>query len=88
LDPSALPVDDGVGGVAGALGRAPWELAATGGEDFELCVCVAPERRVDAERAVPLTWVGRVRAGPPEATFGEAWAGRRPPAPRGYAHWR
>ena len=27
--------------VARALGRDPAELAATGGEDFELCVCIA-----------------------------------------------
>jgi len=87
LDPGALPLDEGVAEVARALGREPWELAATGGEDFELCVCVAPERRADAEQAVPLTWVGRVRAGPPEATFAGAPTGRAP-APRGYAHWR
>jgi len=88
LDPSALPLDGGVAEVARALDREPWELAATGGEDFELCVCVPPERRADAERAASLTWVGRVRAGPPEATFGGGPTGRRPPAPRGYAHWR
>ncbi|HEV2769793.1 MAG TPA: thiamine-phosphate kinase [Solirubrobacteraceae bacterium] len=89
FDPSALPLDEGVAEVARAMDQEPWELAATGGEDFELCVCVAPERRADAERAAPLTWVGRVSAGPPEVTFeGPPSKGRRPPAPRGYAHWR
>ena len=55
--------------VAHALRRDPAELAATGGEDFELCVCVAPEDRAAAEAAAPLTWVGAVAAGPPGVTW-------------------
>ena len=48
----------------------PAELAATGGEDFELCVCVAPDRRAEAERAASLTWIGEVeRAGPARASW-------------------
>jgi thiamine-monophosphate kinase len=47
-----------------------WEQAATAGEDYELCVCVAPR---DAEAAavvdVGLTWIGRVTDGPPGASL-------------------
>ena len=41
----ALPLAPGVAEVADALGVAAAELAATGGEDYELCVCVAPGAR-------------------------------------------
>jgi thiamine monophosphate kinase len=66
--------------VALALGLAPEQLAATGGEAYELCVCVAPAERAAAEAAAPLTWVGEVRAGAPALT----WRG----APRGAGAWR
>jgi len=69
-----------VAAVAQALGRDPAELAATGGEDFEVCVCVAPGDRAAAEAAAPLTWVGEVIAGEP----GLDWRG----APSGAAAWR
>lgn len=43
------------------------EWAATAGEDYELCVCVPPDLRAQAEQAVQalstdavLTWIGRV----------------------------
>ena len=77
LDAAALPLAPGVAEVARALGRDPAELAATGGEDFELCVCVAPEDRGAAEAAAELTWIGEVVAGEP----GVDWAG----APSGAA---
>jgi len=80
LDAGALPLAPGVAAVAQALGRDPAELAATGGEDFELCVCVAPGDRAAAEAAAPLTWVGEVIAGEP----GLDWRG----APSGAAAWR
>lgn len=67
IDLEALPLDEGVGAVAEQLGMPAWELAATAGEDYELCVCVGPEDRGAAERAVPLTWIGSVVAGQPEA---------------------
>jgi thiamine-monophosphate kinase len=39
-------------------------LAASGGEDYELCVCVAAEQRERVQAAVPeLHWIGRVAAG-------------------------
>jgi thiamine-monophosphate kinase len=64
VDLDALPLAPGVAAVAAAIGVEPWELAATGGEDYELCVCVAPEHRAAAEHAAPgLTWVGAVSAG-------------------------
>lgn len=38
--------------------------AARGGEDYELCVCVAQERREQVQAAVAsVTWIGRVVAG-------------------------
>jgi thiamine-monophosphate kinase len=40
LDLEALPIAAGVASVAAQLGLEPWELAATGGEDFELCACL------------------------------------------------
>jgi thiamine-monophosphate kinase len=70
LDAGRLPLAPGVAEVAAALGVEAAELAATGGEDYELCACVAPEGRAAAE-AAGLTWVGRVAAGTPAI----AWAG-------------
>jgi thiamine-monophosphate kinase len=68
LDLALLPLAPGVEAVAAAAGRDALELAATGGEDFELLVTVPPERRDAAERAAsgagaPLTWLGEVVAG-------------------------
>ena len=51
IDLDALPLAPGVADVAAAARREPAELAATGGEDYELCVCVPPERRAAAEAA-------------------------------------
>jgi thiamine-monophosphate kinase len=76
----ALPLAAGVAEVAHALSRDPAELAATGGEDFELCVCVAPQDRAAAEAAAPLTWIGVVEAGEP----GLQWRG----GPADAAGWR
>ena len=69
LDAAALPLGPGRPEVAAAWG-ATAELAATGGEDFELCVCVppAPARR------------GRRRPGSPGS--GERWKGHRTSAGR------
>jgi thiamine-monophosphate kinase len=69
VDLARIPVADGVAEVAAQLGADPAELAATGGEDFELCVCVPPERRGDAEGAAALTWIGEVSPGEPGARF-------------------
>jgi thiamine-monophosphate kinase len=80
LDAGALPLAPGVAEVARALSRDPAELAATGGEDFELCACVAPADRAAAEAAAPLTWIGEVVAG----KAGVDWLG----APSEAAAWR
>jgi thiamine-monophosphate kinase len=85
IDLDALPLAPGVAHVAAQLGLAPAALAATGGEDYELCVCVAPADRAAAERAVPaLTWVGRVRPAPPVGARLAGAAGEL--APGGYEH--
>jgi thiamine-monophosphate kinase len=67
----ALPLQSGVAEICAELGLPPWQLAATAGEDYELCFCVAPERRdhvqsaVAAAGGVPISWVGRVIEGAP-----------------------
>jgi len=75
VDLPALPLGEGVREIAAGLGVAPWELAAKGGEDYELCFCVAPSERAHVEDAVReaqragggpgVTWIGRVSGGPP-----------------------
>lgn len=55
IDLGALPL---------AAGVPTRELAATGGDDYELCVCVAEGDRERVAAAVPgLSWIGRVLAG-------------------------
>lgn len=83
LDAAALPLADGVAAVAEALGCAPTELAATGGEDYELCACVPPGARGAAESA-GVTWIGAVVPGPP----GVSWRNAPPDAEdwRGFEH--
>jgi len=83
IDARELPLAPGVAAVAAALGMEPAELAATGGEDYELLVCVPPERRAAAESAaagVGLSWIGRAAEGAPGvrwlgAPAAEAWRG-------------
>jgi thiamine-monophosphate kinase len=63
-----LPLAPGVAAVARAAGRDPLELAATGGDDYELLMAVAPDRRETVELAArgagtTVTWVGSVAAG-------------------------
>jgi thiamine-monophosphate kinase len=66
LDLRALPLERGVREVAAELGLEPWELAADSGEEYELCVCLAPAERERAEHVlraaggVPITWIGYV----------------------------
>lgn len=66
VDLGELPLDAGVASVCEELGVPAWELAASAGEDYELCVCVAPAQRSSAEEGlrraggVGITWVGRV----------------------------
>lgn len=63
-----LPVDDGVDQAAALAELSGIDLAATGGEDYELLVSVRPEARAAAEAAAastdtPLTWIGSVCEG-------------------------
>jgi thiamine-monophosphate kinase len=64
-----LPLHDGVADVCEALGVEPRELAASAGEDYELCFCAPPELRERLTAAVAgdaaVTWIGEVLAGPP-----------------------
>jgi thiamine-monophosphate kinase len=71
LSLASLPLADGVGDVAAALGADPAVFAATAGEDYELCVCIAPAAFA-ATRPLGLTAVGRVLEGAGELVFTDA----------------
>ncbi len=66
-----LPLAPGVAEIAQELGVPAYELAAAGGEDYELCFCAAPGDRGAVEAAASasgrtqVTWIGRVREGGP-----------------------
>lgn len=91
LSLAKLPLDAGVADVAGQLGVEPLALAATAGEDFELCVCLPPVAAGLAEAGTGgagagdarpgVTWIGRVTEGQPEAVFVDA-----PGELRGFEH--
>lgn len=84
LELAILPLAEGVVGVAEHLGVVPGEFAATGGEDYELLVCVPPKRRAEAEAAAAhLRWIGHVSPGPGRVHL----AGSAQPL-RGYEHRR
>jgi thiamine-monophosphate kinase len=80
IDLDALPLADGVAEVADQLGVPAAELGATGGEDFELCVCVGSDA---AARVAGVTWVGGVVGGPAGVAFSAAGRSR---SPAGYEH--
>jgi thiamine-monophosphate kinase len=61
---ASLPLADGVAEVARQLGLDPRALAATAGEDYELCVCMPPSAQSLAD--LGLTWIGRVAGGDPD----------------------
>jgi len=68
IDAAALPLQAGVAQVAEAAGRAPLELATSGGEDYELLAALPAERLNEATAAVAatgtqLTRIGEVVAG-------------------------
>jgi thiamine-monophosphate kinase len=63
-----LPLERGVAEVCSQLGVPAAELAATAGEDYELCFCASPRDRARVEAAgdqtgVAVTWIGEVVAG-------------------------
>jgi thiamine-monophosphate kinase len=72
-----LPLADGLAEVCAmpAIGLDPQELAATGGEDYELCFCAPRERQAQIELAlaeaggVGVSWIGEVCAGGPEVSL-------------------
>ena len=80
IDLDALPLADGVAEVAAQLGVPAADLGATGGEDFELCVCVGGG---DAARVAGVTWVGEVVPGEPGVAFSAAGRSR---SLTGYEH--
>ena len=71
---ASLPLAAGVAAVATQLGAEAQAFAATAGEDYELCVCIPPSARRDAEVATAstgLTCIGRIIDGPPGVFFGD-----------------
>jgi thiamine-monophosphate kinase len=67
IDADALPIAPGVAAVAAAAERDPLELAASGGEDYELLAALPPDAVASAREALaalgtPLTAIGRVEA--------------------------
>jgi thiamine-monophosphate kinase len=83
LDTATLPIAPATAEVARALGVSAAELAATGGEDYELCFCAPESARPAVETAVDVTWIGRATTGVP----GVGWRGDPSAARwRGYEH--
>src|SRR4029077_82568 len=71
LELETLPLEAGVAEICTELGLPSWQLAASAGEDYELCFCASPENRAGVEAAVPeaggvgVTWIGEVAEGTP-----------------------
>jgi thiamine-monophosphate kinase len=69
IDAGTLPLGKGVAEIALAAGREPLELAASGGEDYELLAALPPDRLRDASTGIgdaaetTLTPIGEVAAG-------------------------
>jgi thiamine-monophosphate kinase len=69
---AALPLAEGVAEVAAQIGADPRILAATAGEDYELCACVPPGSAQAAQTAgagAQWTWIGHVVVGPAGVAF-------------------
>jgi thiamine-monophosphate kinase len=78
LEATALPIAPETAAVARTLGVSPAELAATGGEDYELLICAPEGTAVEG-----VTWIGLAAAGVP----GVGWRGDPSAAQwRGYEH--
>ena len=66
-----LPLEAGVREICAELAVPAWQLAAGGGEDYELCFCAPLQARERVERAVPasagvgISWIGEVVSGEP-----------------------
>jgi thiamine-monophosphate kinase len=85
VDLDALPLEAGVAEVAAQLGMSAAELAATSGEDYELCGCLTPDAAAALGEAV--TVIGRVTAVPAGGEPGLSLAGAGADRPlRGHEH--
>lgn len=67
IDADDLPIAPGVAALAAAADRDPLELAASGGEDYELFAALPPDAVAHAQEALaalgtPLTIIGRVES--------------------------
>src|SRR5207244_5257456 len=66
-----LPLESEVAEISAELGLAPWQLAASAGEDYELCFCAPAQACAGIEQVLsqagcaPVSWIGEVVAGPP-----------------------
>jgi thiamine-monophosphate kinase len=80
-----LPLQAGVEEVARRAGRDPHEFAATAGDDYELLFTgeAGSREAIEGAAGLPVTWLGRVRAGRGLVLFGE---GDEPVELRGYEH--
>lgn len=76
LSLGSLPVADGVREAAEQLGVDPGVLAATGGDDYELCACLPASAPLEDQNgplsSSGLTWIGSVVEGPPGVAFLDA----------------
>jgi thiamine-monophosphate kinase len=69
IETAALPLAKGVAEVAAAAGRDPWELALSGGEDYELLAALPAENLGEASTRIgdaaetTLTSIGEVASG-------------------------
>jgi len=90
IDASSLPIAKGVAEIAAAAAREPLELAAAGGEDYELLAALPPERLGDASiqlgeaAETTLTPIGEVEAGEGVEI---RLPGGKPLATQGYDHF-
>ena len=82
IDASALPVSASLREVADRLGVDARQMAATGGEDYELCVCMNRPSAEALGDAGDVTWIGEVRAG----DGGIAWL-NAPPSAGDWSGW-
>ena len=70
---AALPLAEGVEAGAAVLDRPAWELAATGGEDYELLFSAPSSSASEIEAslasvATTVSWIGQIEAGPPSGS--------------------
>jgi thiamine-monophosphate kinase len=92
LEASAIPVDPHAAALERARGGDALSLALHGGEDYELLMAVAEERLEELMGLgvvwdVPLSVVGRFRAGPPGVVMRLSGGEERPLEPGGFDHF-